>query len=137
LFSVVFDDDPRLEAQPLYVPGLAMSDGRQIAACGTILNGRANLHFLRLAEHLNATNSAMLDLLQRVTPADTVKWGGDAVHGHAAALKQLWALTWREAQTQTYAEAFLAMAACFVVATAMVPLMRKVVPPKGPTADAH
>jgi hypothetical protein len=29
LFSVVFDDDPRLEAQPLYVPGLAMSDGRQ------------------------------------------------------------------------------------------------------------
>jgi DHA2 family multidrug resistance protein len=38
---------------------------------------------------------------------------------------------------QTYAEAFLAMAACFVVATAMVPLMRKVVPPKGPTADAH
>ena len=46
-------------------------------------------------------------------------------------------LTWREAQTQTYADAFLALAACFVVATAMVPLMRKVVPPKGPTADAH
>jgi DHA2 family multidrug resistance protein len=108
-----------------------------IAACGTILNDRANLHFLRLAEHLNATNSAMLDLLHRVTAAHTVKWGGDAVHGHAAALKQLWALTWREAQTQTYADAFLALAACFVVATAMVPLMRKVVPPKGPTADAH
>jgi PQQ enzyme repeat len=29
LSSAVFDDDPRLEAQPLYVPGLAMSDGRQ------------------------------------------------------------------------------------------------------------
>ncbi|HEX3418349.1 MAG TPA: hypothetical protein VHT21_18385 [Stellaceae bacterium] len=108
-----------------------------IAACGTILNDRANLHFLRLAEHLNATNSAMLDLLQRVAAADSVKRGGDAVHGHAAALKQLWALTWREAQTQTYADAFLAIAACFVVATAMVPLMRKVMPPKGPTADAH
>jgi DHA2 family multidrug resistance protein len=37
-----------------------------IAACGTILNDRANLHFLRLAEHLNATNSAMQDLLQHV-----------------------------------------------------------------------
>ena len=108
-----------------------------IAACGTILNDRTNLHFLRLAEHLNATNSAMQDLLQRVAFADTAKWGGDAMHGHAAALKQLWALTWREAQTQTYADAFLAMAACFVVATAMVPLMRKVVPPKGPTPDAH
>jgi hypothetical protein len=51
--------------------------------------------------------------------------------------EQLWALTWREAQTQTYADAFLAMAACFVVATAMAPLMRKVVLPKAPTADAH
>ena len=51
--------------------------------------------------------------------------------------EQLWAPTWREAQTQTYADAFLAMAACFVVATAMAPLMRKVVPPKAPTADAH
>ncbi|TMJ66194.1 MAG: DHA2 family efflux MFS transporter permease subunit [Alphaproteobacteria bacterium] len=108
-----------------------------IAVCGTILNDRANLHFLRLAEHLNATNSAMLDLLHRVTAADTARWGGDAAHGRAAALKQLWTLTWREAQTQTYADAFLAMGACFVVATAMVPLMRKVVPPKGPTADAH
>ena len=51
--------------------------------------------------------------------------------------EQLWVLTWREAQTQTYADAFLVMAACFVVATAMAPLMRKVVPPKAPTADAH
>jgi DHA2 family multidrug resistance protein len=41
------------------------------------------------------------------------------------------------AQTQTYADVFLVMAACFVVATAMAPLMRKVVPPKAPTADAH
>jgi DHA2 family multidrug resistance protein len=29
------------------------------------------------------------------------------------------------------------MAACFVVTAAMAPLMRKVVPPKAPTADAH
>jgi MFS transporter, DHA2 family, multidrug resistance protein len=45
---------------------------------------------------------AMVDLLQRVTEADTAKWGGDVVHGHAAALKKLWSLTWREAQTQTF-----------------------------------
>jgi MFS transporter, DHA2 family, multidrug resistance protein len=110
-----------------------------IAACGTILNDRANLHFLRLAEHLNTTNSAMLDLLQRVTAADTMKWGGDSVHAHAAATKRLWSLAWREAQTQTYADAFLAIAACFVIATAMVPLMRKVAPPTAPApaADTH
>src|SRR6202046_4312504 len=38
-----------------------------IALCGTILNDRTNLHFLRLAEHLNNTNTAMLDLLGRTT----------------------------------------------------------------------
>ena len=35
-----------------------------IAVCGTILNDRTNLHFLRLAEHLNSGNPAMLQLLQ-------------------------------------------------------------------------
>jgi DHA2 family multidrug resistance protein len=108
-----------------------------IAACGTILNDRANLHFLRLAEHLNTTNTAMTDLLQRVTAANAIKWGGDAVHGNAAALKQLWSLTWREAQTQTYADAFLVIAVCFVVATLMVPLMRKIVPPRSAAAEVH
>src|SRR6516162_6063930 len=28
LFSLNFDDDPRLEAQPLYVPGVKMNDGK-------------------------------------------------------------------------------------------------------------
>jgi hypothetical protein len=45
------------------------------------------------------------------------------VHGHAAALKQLWLLTWREAQTQTFTDSLLVIAACVVVATLMVPLM--------------
>ena len=108
-----------------------------IAACGTILKDRANLHFLRLAEHLNTTNTPMRDFLQRVGAGHMVRWGEDVVHGQAAALKQLWSLAWREAQTQTYADAFLAMAACFAVATAMVPLMRKVAPPPAPAANAH
>src|SRR6266436_3818620 len=108
-----------------------------IAACGTILNDRANLHFLRLAEHLNASNTAMVDLLQKITAADAAARAGDTVHGHAAALKRLWSLTWREAQTQTYADAFLAIGVCFVVATLMVPLMRKVAPPRAPSSEAH
>jgi DHA2 family multidrug resistance protein len=59
------------------------------------------------------------------------------LHGHAAALKQLWSLTWREAQVQTYADAFLAIAVCLAIATVMVPLLRKVAPPTAPSADAH
>jgi DHA2 family multidrug resistance protein len=108
-----------------------------IAACGTILNDRANLHFLRLAEHLNAGNTAMTGLLDRLTATFTQQFGGDAARGHALALKQLWSLTWREAQVQTFADAFLVIMLCFVIATAMVPLMRKVAPRATPPADAH
>jgi len=90
-----------------------------IAACGTILNDRTNLHFLRLAEHLNSSNPAAVQLVERVATAETVARGGDAVHGHAAAVKLLWSLTLREAQTQTFADAFMVIALCFVVATLM------------------
>jgi DHA2 family multidrug resistance protein len=98
-----------------------------IAVCGTILNDRTNLHFARLADHLNPANPAMNALLDQVGAAE----------GRTAALERLWSLTMREAQTQTFADAFVVIMLCFVVATAMAPLMRKVAPPKAPTADAH
>jgi len=108
-----------------------------IAGCGTILNDRVNLHFLRLAEHLNTTNAAMVGLLDRTTAANTLAVGGNAVLGHEMALNRLWSLTMREALTLTFSDAFLVMMGCFALATVMVPLMRKVAPPKAPSADAH
>jgi DHA2 family multidrug resistance protein len=108
-----------------------------IAVCATLLNDRANLHFLRLAEHLNATNVAMGQFMNRTAARFTTVTGGDAVHGHAAALKELWGLTWREAQVQTFADAFLAIGVCLALATLLVPLMKKVVPPATPPANAH
>ena len=63
--------------------------------------------------------------------------GGDPLQGHATALALLRQLAWREAQTQTFADAFLAVMVCLAIATVMVPLMRKVAPPKAPPADAH
>jgi MFS transporter, DHA2 family, multidrug resistance protein len=99
-----------------------------IAACGTILNDRTNLHFLRLAEHLTATNPTAVELLHSTA----------AAHGDTAALRQLWSLTYREAQVLTYSDAFLLIALCFVVATLMVPLMRKTaLPGAAAPADAH
>jgi DHA2 family multidrug resistance protein len=108
-----------------------------IALCSTILNDRANLHFLRLAEHLNATNTAMQQLLQHATAKFASAAGGDLVHGQAAALRELWSLTWREAQVQTFADAFLAIGVCLAFATLLVPLMRKVAVSPAPSADAH
>ncbi|BBH46068.1 hypothetical protein [Pseudomonas sp. KU43P] len=54
-----------------------------------------------------------------------------------SALHKLWALTWREAQTLSYADAFRVIMACFIFATLRVPLMRKAQPPAQPSADAH
>jgi DHA2 family multidrug resistance protein len=109
-----------------------------IAVCGTLLNDRTNLHFLRLAEHLNATNVAMQEMLHGVTARFAVVNGGDSVHGHAVALKQLWSVTYREAQVQTVADAFILIGFCCVVAALTVPLMRKIsAPPSPAAASAH
>jgi DHA2 family multidrug resistance protein len=108
-----------------------------IAACGTIINDRTNLHMLRLSEHLNANNPAMMQMVSQASIANTARLGGDAVHGHTLALQTLWTMTLHQAQTLTFSDTFVAICACFVIATAMVPLMRKVAPPKAPTADAH
>jgi DHA2 family multidrug resistance protein len=108
-----------------------------IAVCATLLNDRTNLHFLRLAEHLNATNTAMSEMLHKVSNHFAALNGGDIIHGQAMALKQLWSLTLREAQVQTFADAFRVIAVCFVIATVMVPLLRKVAAPAAPSAEAH
>ena len=66
-----------------------------IAVCGTILNDRTNLHFLRLAEHLNSSNPAMLQFraacgderdrgARRRCAARACRGAEDAVVAHAA-----------------------------------------------------
>jgi len=107
-----------------------------IALCATLLNDRTNLHFMRLADHLNAGNGSMVDALRALGDGMGAQFG-DALQGQAAALRQLWQLTYREALTMSFADAFLAVMVCFVIATLMVPLMRKITPPKAPSADAH
>jgi MFS transporter, DHA2 family, multidrug resistance protein len=108
-----------------------------IAVCGTLLNDRANLHFLHLAERLNGSNSGAQALLARVTASDAARWGGDTVHGSSAALYQLWSLTFREAQTQAFADTFLAIMVCLMAAMVLIPFMQKVLPPSAPPADSH
>ena len=107
-----------------------------IAVCGTILNDRTNTHFLHLAEHLNAGNDAMNEMLQTVA-GNLSAWGLNAADVQQGDLKQLWNLTMREALTQTFSDAFFVVMVCFAITTMLVPLMKKVAAPKGPSADAH
>ena len=102
-----------------------------IAASGTILNDRTNQHFLHIAEHLTSANTAVTEFV-RSAAMRYAQTSGDPTQGNAAALKQLWLLAYREAQVQTFADAYLGIAVCFALAVVMVPLMRKVVRPKAP-----
>ncbi len=105
-----------------------------IAACATVLNDRTNLHFQRLAERLHDGNEAMSGFLaSAATPLSSLP-SGDAA---TAALRQLWSLTYREALTMTFSDAFLLVMVCFVAALLFVPMLRKITPPSAPSADAH
>lgn len=107
-----------------------------IAVCATILDSRTNLHFYRLAERLTPANDAAMDMLGSVA-ARLAGPGLDAASGATAALRQLWQLTYREALTMTFSDIYLVIMVCFTLTTISVPLMRKVAPPKAPSADAH
>jgi DHA2 family multidrug resistance protein len=107
-----------------------------IAVCGAILNARTNVHFDAIAYHLNPANLPMTRLVAGLAS----RYGaipGSVDDGHVAALKRLWALAYREASTLAFADAFRAIMVAFVVATILVPLLRKVVPPPAPPANAH
>jgi MFS transporter, DHA2 family, multidrug resistance protein len=107
-----------------------------IAASAAIINDQTNLHFQRIASHLTPANLPMDRFVSGMTERYAALPGGPVV-GHQAALEQLWHLAYREASTLAFADAFRAIMLAFVVATLLVPFLRKVAAPKTAPADAH
>jgi MFS transporter, DHA2 family, multidrug resistance protein len=107
-----------------------------IAVCGAVLNDRTNFHFHAIASNLTPANGAMTRLVNEVAQRYAAIPGNPQA-GYQAALKQLWLLTYREASTLAYADAFLAIMVCFIFATLLVPFMRNVAAPKVPAQAAH
>jgi DHA2 family multidrug resistance protein len=107
-----------------------------IAVSAAIINDQTNLHFQRIAAHLTPANLSMDRFVQGMTNRYAALPGGPDV-GHQAALEQLWHLAYREASTLAFADAFRAIMLAFVVATLLVPLMRKVAAPKVAVTNEH
>ena len=108
-----------------------------IAVSAAIINDRTNLHFLHIASRLTPANGAMDRLLQIVEGRYGVLPGSPQA-GHVAALERLRHLAYREASTLAFADAFHAIMLAFVVATLLVPFMRKVAPATpAAAASAH
>jgi len=107
-----------------------------IAVSAAIINDATNLHFQRIAAHLNPANEAM----ERFVAATTLRYAASPTgpgQAQTAALKQLWNLAYREASTLAFADAFRAIMLAFIAATLLAPLLRKVGSPPMPAADAH
>ena len=107
-----------------------------IAASGAIVNDRTNAHFLRIASHLTPANLAMERFLHGVQ-GRYAALPGAVVAGHTAALTQLWHLAYREAATMAFADAFRAIMLAFIVATLLVPLLRRVTPTPAAVSSSH
>lgn len=95
-----------------------------IALCGTVLNDRTNLHYSRLADHLNNANLAMSDFVQRSAANFTVQ-GISPDAAQTAAVKNLSALALREARTQAFSDAFYLIMMGFLLAALLAPLTKK------------
>lgn len=106
-----------------------------IAVCGAILNSRTNLHFSMIASNLTPASGASGRLVATLQHRFSA-YPGAVDDGHTAAIKQLFALAFREARTLAYADAFGAIMIAFVIATLLVPLMRDVKPPPPSAASA-
>ena len=107
-----------------------------IAVSAAVINDQTNLHFLHFASRLTPANLPM----ERLVHALAERYGAlpSSVHGgQQAAIEQLWHLAYREASTLAFADAFRAIMFAFVVATLLVPLLRNIAAPTGPSNNAH
>ena len=107
-----------------------------IAVSAAIINDKTNLHFQMIASNLTRANVPMERVLHTLSARYGALPAGEQL-GDQAALHRLWNLAYREASTLAYADAFRAVMLAFVVATLLVPLMRKVAAPKAAAPAAH
>jgi DHA2 family multidrug resistance protein len=106
-----------------------------IAVAAAIINDRTNLHFDHIAAHLTAASGPTSRLLATMASRYGAQPGAVG-GGHPAALNQLWHLAFREASTLAFADAFRAIMLAFVLATLLVPLLRRPGAPV-PASAAH
>ncbi len=101
-----------------------------IAVSGAIINDRTNFHFLILSSNLTATRPQTLQTLTTLQQQMS-----STLIPTRAALQQLWQITYAQASTLAYADAFRAITLAFVAAVCLAPLLRQVAPPAQPVNE--
>lgn len=96
-----------------------------IAIATTLLGRRAQFHQARLVEGLGPTNPLLVERLEGLQKA-LVRAGSDPARASRQALGLVYQETVTQAQLLAYADDFRLLAFLFLVALALVPLMRRV-----------
>ncbi|MBL8689207.1 MAG: DHA2 family efflux MFS transporter permease subunit [Rhodospirillaceae bacterium] len=102
-----------------------------LALLNTILSDQKQLHWNRIAQHVNAGRDSVNNWLEAVGS----KLGTSVGDSETAAMKKLVNIVSREAAVMSMNDAFLAMAAVFFLALFLMPLLKKSA--AGAGADAH
>ena len=92
-----------------------------IAACGTIIHDRSNLHLQRLAEALSQRGSLVVG--QRLT-SRAMSVMGDATKAHLFTMKTLLQMAYRQALVLSVSDGFFLICLCFVAIALTAPLAR-------------
>lgn len=100
-----------------------------IAVAGAVINDRTNFHFLILASNLTAARPQVLSTL------DGLQAQLATLDSRRAALAELWQITYAQAATMAYADAFRAITLAFIAAVCLAPLLRQVATPAQPMND--
>ncbi len=104
-----------------------------LALINTALNGRWDLHLVRLRDDITWSRFRAMETWDTMTGA-YARLGSDA---ERAALKGMANMVRREALVMSFADVFLVLTVLFVAMALLVPFIRRPAPAAGPPADAH
>jgi DHA2 family multidrug resistance protein len=104
-----------------------------LAALNTVLNGRMDLHLMRLHEAVNWSRGSANEMLANLT-ARFHDFGSNA---EAMALKQMSLMVRREATVMSFSDVFLLLTVLFVGLAVLGIVMKRPATPAGAAAEAH
>lgn len=93
-----------------------------LAAIGTVLTDRLQLHWARIGESVNLARPVVQGRIDAMTDHLTDRVTGDPA---LAAMKQIGDIVYREATIMSFSDAFILMAGAFVLALCLMPLVEK------------
>ncbi len=105
-----------------------------LAAINTILTHQTDVHYMRLAEHVNFANPAALDMMNNMTAT----YNGAGMDGSQIAIKKMVGMVTQQAYLLSFMDIFMILTLLFGALVLMTTMLSKPkAPPKGAGGGGH